>query len=101
MENTIITLFVMKAEGVFVLRFQLSCLIALKFNVFPLPSALEIYIVFFSHCPVQSVCVCVCVSGAVCVCLCPAASCLCFCGSVTGAWHLAEGLCLITARGRS
>lgn len=59
MENTIITLFVMKAEGVFVLRFQLSCLIALKFNVFPLPSALEIYIVFFSHCPVQSVRVCV------------------------------------------
>ncbi len=50
-------MFVMRPEGVFVLRFQLSCLIALKFNVFPLPSALEIYIVFFSHCPMQSVCV--------------------------------------------
>ena len=62
LENTIITMFVMKLEGVFVLRFQLSCLIALKFNVFPLPSALEIYIVFLK--PLSravSVCVCVCV----------------------------------------
>ena len=70
LENTIITLFVMKLEGVFVLTFQLSCLIALKFNVFPLPSALEIYIVFVSHC--------LCVTGAVCFSLCPAASSLCF-----------------------
>lgn len=55
LENTIITLFVMKPGGVFVLRSQLSCLIALKFSVFPPPSVLKIYIVFFSHCPVQSV----------------------------------------------
>lgn len=53
-------MFVMKLEGVFVLRFQLSCLIALKFNVFPLPSALEIYIVFLQPLS-RAVSVCVCV----------------------------------------
>lgn len=42
----------MKLEGVFVLRFHLACLIALKFNIFISP--LETCIVFFSHCPVKS-----------------------------------------------
>lgn len=97
LENTIITLFVMRPEGVFVLRFQLSCLIALKFNVFPLPPGLEIYLVFFSHCCAVSVCA----TGSVRVCLCPAVFFFVFRGGVTAVWRLAEGLSLITARGPS
>lgn len=83
LENTIITLFVMKPEGVFVLRFQLSCLIALKFNIFPLPSALEIHIVFLQ--PLS--CVSVCYWGPRCLPLSPSVF-FVFCSGVAFGWGL-------------
>lgn len=52
------------------------------------------------HCVIHPLS-CVCVSGAVSVCLCPAASSLCFAAVWRERGILAEGLCLITARGLS
>lgn len=89
LENTINTLIVMRLGAKFVLRMSACLHSPHRYFVFPF----QTYIVVFSSCPVKSR---------------PGAAFLSFsCGvfvcrsRVTRVWHLAEGMCLLTACGLS